>query len=386
MGHRSLKRADQKEARPSPVSQRPPTSKKWQHSASPSPGRSHSKKVERKSRCCKRTNRRRHHSSSSPSSPSSSSSSLSSSSSSSSSSSEEEQSPPRKARKHPLPSEADTELDYEEAPTEDGPPPVKSLELDMKRLHQELEAVIESRMGKVRDQLKGSSEAIFAQAKQQVNTNHNLADIAKNLGNLGDKMKPTNPQTPVATTLSSLHHLMKEIRSDMQTRTNERARQERQWTQHMEDTRRLTTSVDALTKEIKGHNEIMTTFLLVLTSRTMPDGAIVPHAETLKKMCGVTDGVWDDENDKVETGEDRRDPYPHFKTPLDKTASRPPRGLSHCQEAWPLASFQVTGILKIPEVTITRPPCNVPPIQPPTLPKATQLSTTVTGTALTFSR
>ena len=141
-------------------------------------------------------------------------------------------------------------------------------------------------------------------------------------------MKPTNPQTPVATTLSSLHHLMKAIRSDMQTRATERAKQERQWTQHMEDTRRLTTSVDALTKEIKGHNEIMTTFLLVLTSRTMPDQAIAPHTETLKKMCGVTDGVWDDENDKVETGEDRRDPYPHFKTPLDKTASRPPRGLS----------------------------------------------------------
>ena len=72
----------------------------------------------------------------------------------------------------------------------------------------------------------------------------------------------------------------------------------------------------------------MTTFLLVLTSRTMPDQAIAQHAETLKKMCGVTDGVRDDENDKVETGEDHRDPYPHFKTPLDKTASRPPRGLS----------------------------------------------------------
>ena len=194
----------------------------------------------------------------------------------------------------------------------------------MTRLRQELEAVIESRMGKVRDQLKGSSEAIFAQVKQQVNTNH----IAKNLGNLGDKMKPTNPQTPVATTLSSLHHLMKEIRSDMQTRANEGAKQERQWTQHMEDTRHLTTSVDALTKEIKGQNEIMTTFLLVLTSWTKPDRAIAPHAETLKKMCGVPDGVWDDENDKVETGEDRRDPYPHFKTPLDKTASRPPWGLS----------------------------------------------------------
>ena len=78
--------------------------------------------------------------------------------------------PPRKARKHLLPSEADTELDYEEAPTEDGPPPEKRLELDMTRLRQELEAVIESRMGKVRDQLKGSSEAIFPQNNRWTRT------------------------------------------------------------------------------------------------------------------------------------------------------------------------------------------------------------------------
>ena len=90
--------------------------------------------------------------------------------------------------------------------------------------------------------------------------------------------------------------------------------------QQVNETKKLTSAVNAMSKKMDGFTEMMGTFLLVITQQmAAEDNTAEAHnlLTSVRKMSGITDGVWDDERANVADLETRRDPYPHDKTPLD---------------------------------------------------------------------
>ena len=112
------------------------------------------------------------------------------------------------------------------------------------------------------------ASAIFSQIKQQVSTNHNLADVCKKLDNLSGKLsKPPNPQTPVSTVLTKLNHNVGDLRAEAQVFARQRIESNRTLAQQNALTNQLRASVNGLRQEIGGLTGMMGTFLLVLTQQ-----------------------------------------------------------------------------------------------------------------------
>ena len=129
-------------------------------------------------------------------------------------------------------------------------------------------------------------------------------------------------QCPV---LTKLNHNVGDLRAEAQVLARQRIESNRTLAQQNALTNQLTASVNGLRQEIGGLTGMMGTFLLVLTQQgSIGETPLETQAilRSVRKMAGITDGVFDDERARISTLEDRRDPYPHYKTLLDKSRSR----------------------------------------------------------------
>ena len=142
---------------------------------------------------------------------------------------------------------------------------------------------------------------MFAQLKQQVSINKNLTDVSSKLDNLSTNMsEPINPQTPGATVLTKINQNVNDLKTEVKTLTKERAEGNRNTAQQVNETKKLTSAVNSMSKKMDGFTEMIGTFLLFITQQTATeDNTAEAHNLLCAVMSGITDGVWDDEEAKV---------------------------------------------------------------------------------------